>query len=124
MLVTVRLSVAEVLDRITIDEVKLDYIQDQSKRRNIIAELEMLKASLNGIDLPREVGELVPVLRRSNDENFRQIDVVFDCEAKGDYGPRYVAASRAAYVANADRAKIKRRINVLMESEIVEEKTF
>ena len=57
-------------------------------------------------------------------KNFLQIDKVFACEAANDFGPAYVQAARTAFVANAERARIKRRINLLLDSEIVEEKTY
>ena len=124
MLVDISLSIAEVLDRITICEVKLDYIDDPAKRGNIATELNRLRRHLTAIDLPQPVLELVSPLRTSNEKNFLQIDKVFACEAANDFGPAYVQAARTAFVANAERARIKRRINLLLDSEIVEEKTY
>jgi len=118
------LPVSEILDRITICEVKLDHIADPAKRGNIAKELDHLKTRLDGVDLPAAVRALVGPLRASNDENFLEIDKVFACEAAGSFGDVYVAAARRAFVANAERAKIKRRINILLNSEIIEEKTY
>ena len=124
MLVHIDISIAEMLDRITICEVKLDHMGDPAKRRNTQIELDLLRRHLAGLSLPAEVHELVPALRRSNDENFRQIDRTFACEAGGDFGSTYVEAARAAFRANAERARIKRQINLLLDSEIIEEKTY
>ncbi|HVJ52075.1 MAG TPA: DUF6165 family protein [Aliidongia sp.] len=124
MIVRIDISIAEMLDRITICEVKLDHMGDPEKRRNTRTELDLLKGHLASLSLPAEVQELVPALRRSNDENFRQIDRVFACEAAGDFGSAYVTAARAAFRANAERARLKRQINLLLDSEIIEEKTY
>ena len=124
MLISIAISISEVLDRITICEVKLDHIQDPAKRRNILHELDSLKRQLQAVDLPQTVLDLVPPLRASNDENFRQIEQVFACDANGDFGPAYAEAARAAFQANAERARFKRQINLLLESEIIEEKTY
>jgi hypothetical protein len=124
MLITIEISIAEVLDRITICEVKLDYIVDPAKRHNIAIELAALRRHLSVVKLPEEVLSLVSPLRASNDENFRQIEIVFASEAAGEFGQRYVDAARAAFRANAERARFKRQINLLLDSEIIEEKTY
>lgn len=124
MLISIAVSVAEILDRITINEVKLKYIRDPAKIANIENELGSLRESLCAVELPHTVRDLVEPLRASNDENFSQIEIVFECEAQNAFGERYVRAARAAFVANAERARIKRKINLLMNSEILEEKTY
>ena len=124
MLVTLDASIAEVLDRMTICEVKLDHIEDPAKRRNIAAELDSLRLRLSAVDLPKPALDLIPLLRASNNENFIQIEQVFACDGVGDFGPAYVQAARAAFRANAQRASFKRRINLMLDSEIVEEKTY
>jgi len=124
MLISINISISEVLDRITICEVKLDHIQDPAKRHNIVHELESLKRQLQAVSLPQPVLDLVPPLRASNDENFRMIEQVFACDAAGDFGATYAMAARAAFRANAERARFKRQINLLLDSEIIEEKTY
>ena len=124
MLLSINISIAEVLDRITICEVKLDHIEDPAKRHNIAIELDGLRLCLSTVKLPETVQDLIPLLRASNDENFRQIEKAFACDAVGDFGPNYAQAARAALRANAERARIKRRINLLLDSEIIEEKTY
>lgn len=124
MLLSINISIAEVLDRITICEVKLDHIHDPAKRRNIAAELEGLRQRLSTVTLPETVVDLIPQLRASNDENFRQIEKAFACDAVGDIGPDYALAAHAALRANAERARIKRQINLMLDSEIIEEKTY
>jgi hypothetical protein len=124
MLITITVSISEVLDRITICEVKLDHIHDPAKRHNITIELASLKRQLEVVVLPQAVLDLVPSLRVSNDENFRQIEQVFACDSIGDFGPSYAMAARAAFRANAERARFKRQINLLLNSEIIEEKTY
>jgi hypothetical protein len=124
MLISITISIAEVLDRITICEVKLDHIQDPAKRHNIAHELDSLRRQLQAVALPPAVLDLVAPLRASNDENFRMIEQVFACDAVGDFGPTYAQAARAAFRANAERARFKRMINLLLDSEIIEEKTY
>lgn len=124
MLMTIDISVAEVLDRISICKVKLKHISDAGKRRNIETELAFLNRRLEDAHLSQQILDFLPALVASNEENFMQIDKVFACDAKGDFGPDYATAAHDAFCANAERARIKRRINELTQSEIIEEKTY
>ena len=124
MLISTDVSVADLLDRISICEIKLEHINDDAKRKNIQTELEVLKSRLKTLELPRSVLDLVAPLRTWNEENFVQLERVLACEAANDFGERYVEAARAAFYANAQRAGVKRQINVLLDSEIIEEKSF
>ena len=51
-------------------------------------------------------------------------DSIRDCEAAGDFGPQFVELARAVYIINDRRSEIKRRINMLLGSAIVEEKSY
>jgi hypothetical protein len=51
-------------------------------------------------------------------------DEIRDCERSGDFGTTFIALARAVYRTNDERAAIKRRINQLLDAEIVEEKSY
>lgn len=124
MLVDIAIPISELIDRITICEIKLKYIAAPAKRRNIERELNGLRARLAEVELSDGVVAHIAPLRASNEENFRFIEDVFRLDADGDFGPAYAEAARGAFRANRDRARLKARINELSASDIVEEKTF
>ena len=51
-------------------------------------------------------------------------DDIRDCERKGDFGPEFIRLARAVYVTNDKRAALKKEINLLLGSNIVEEKSY
>jgi hypothetical protein len=51
-------------------------------------------------------------------------DAIRDCDRRGDFGPAFIALAQSVYRTNDHRAALKRRINVLLGSEVVEEKSY
>jgi len=121
----VPVSAGELIDKITILEIKLERIADAAKRANVSRELELLRSAR--AELLPSSPELTAVTTRLRAVNERLWDVengVRACEAAGDFGDRFVALARSVYVANDERAALKRRINDLVGSTIVEEKSY
>ena len=118
-------AIGELIDKITILEIKARKIEDAQKARNVRRELALLQANQRdaGFDEARLAplkAELVVV----NETLWEIEDEIRLCEKAGDFGERFVALARAVYGTNDRRAAIKREINLMFNSAIVEEKHY
>ncbi|WPY93681.1 DUF6165 family protein [Limimaricola variabilis] len=115
----------ELIDKLTILEIKLARIIDPDKRANVAREHALLEAAREeavpeseGLDHLR--GELAAI----NLELWEIEDEIRACEARRDFSERFIALARAVYRTNDRRAAVKRRINLLLGSDLVEEKSY
>ena len=125
MILSVPVSVGEVVDKVTILEIKSDRISDQGKLRNIATELDALRALVSGgVFDTNEVTALTDALRAVNGELWDIEDDIRAEEAAGRFGERFIELARAVYVTNDRRAELKKKINLATGSELVEEKSY
>lgn len=125
MLISIPVSWGELLDKITILDIKSDRIDDVAKRANVLRELTALTevVSRHGA-LPDGAAGLIDELRAINAALWDIEDGIRDCERDRDFGARFVELARAVYHTNDRRAAAKRRLNDLLGSELVEEKSY
>lgn len=116
------ISVGELIDKITILEIKKDKTTDPTKLANITEELRLLSELCNGLQI--NAGNLKEQLRMINLELWDIEDFKRNCEKIQDFGPEFVQAARNVYLKNDRRAVIKREINLATNSRIVEEKIY
>ena len=118
-------SIGDLIDRITILRLKAERMVDDAKRMNVRRELALLEAEAQGAEV---VGSAVETLAEDLGEINTQLWEVEDalrlCEREGDFGPRFVALARSVYALNDERAALKRMINRLFGSTLVEEKSY
>jgi uncharacterized protein DUF6165 len=109
----------------TILEVKLDHMSDPAKLANVRREHDMIKQTFrdNVADTPT-LAKLIVELKATNLALWTIEDDIRDHERKGNFGESFVALARSVYRTNDQRSAIKRRINVLLDSAIVEEKSY
>lgn len=125
MIITVPVSVGEVLDKVTILEIKSQRISDAAKLENIKAELDALRPLVSGgVFDSDEVLDLTNGLRAVNGELWDIEDNIRAEEAAGRFGDRFVELARAVYVTNDRRAELKKKINLATGSKLVEEKSY
>jgi Family of unknown function (DUF6165) len=123
--ITVPVAPGEVLDKISILEIKAERLGDPGARRNVARELDLLNAAFD-----RKIGavvgldELRVALKRINEALWTIEDEIRLCERRGEFGPRFVALARAVYRTNDQRAGLKREINTLLGSALIEEKSY
>jgi tetratricopeptide (TPR) repeat protein len=123
--VTVPVSPGELVDKITILEIKAERMTDSDKARNVRTELVALaEARDRTIFDPGDLGELVSELKSINESLWRIEEDLRSCERAGTFGPRFVELARSVYVTNDRRAAVKRRINERLGAEIMEEKSY
>ena len=118
------ISVGELIDKITILRIKADKIQAGAARRNVGHELERLVQIRAGLDLAADLGELEEQLLDVNLRLWTVEDDLRDLERLGDFGARFVALARSVYTLNDRRAALKRQINAVTSSGIIDEKSY
>ncbi|MCR0985127.1 DUF6165 family protein [Roseomonas populi] len=119
----VPVSWGELLDKITILEIKQERLSDPQALRNVTLELDLLRQKTVGAaadGLMPLVTELGAVNRRLWDIE----DAIREHEHRADFGPSFIELARAVYQNNDHRAAVKRRINLLLGSLLVEEKSY
>ncbi len=125
MIVLAPISVGELIDKITILKIKSNLITDVNKLKNVETELqalEELKDELN-LDLDK-VEPLEQQLYKVNLELWHIENYKRACEKDKNFDEGFVNAARQVYLKNDSRASIKKQINELVGSSIVEEKSY
>ena len=123
--IRVELSPGELVDKITILEIKAARIADPAKLANVRFELGVLDAvRREAIMAAAELDRLTTDLRAVNTRLWDIEDEIRDCERDGNFGDRFIKLARAVYHTNDRRADLKRRINDLLGARIVEEKSY
>jgi hypothetical protein len=125
MQIRVPVSVGELVDKLVILEIKAERIADQAKRANVVHERDLLRDTVaNEVPGSARLNELTAALKQVNEELWVIEDDIRDCERNRDFGTRFVELARAVYVTNDKRAALKKDINLLVGSDIVEEKSY
>lgn len=120
----VPVSWGELLDKITILEIKRARIHRADARANVVNEHRLLSEFGDMALRCDGVTPLFDQLRAVNEELWEIEDAIREQEAAGTFGAAFVSLARAVYHKNDERAAIKRRINAVMGSELVEEKSY
>lgn len=121
---TVPVSWGELLDKIAILRIKRERLQTHAARANVEKELGcLLKVAGRTIGLPG-VTALLARLQSVNEDLWEIEDAIRECEAQADFGPTFVKLARLVYTRNDLRAAIKRDLNLLLASELIEEKSY
>jgi hypothetical protein len=118
----IEVSNGEIIDKLTIIQIKLERIKDVSKLRNLKLEFEELKrASLSilAMDDP-----LYKALYDVNCELWEIEDHIRDLERNKDFGDDFVNTARSVYIKNDRRSEVKREINIKTSSDFIEEKSY
>jgi hypothetical protein len=119
------ISVGELLDKITILGIKLDKLRNDDQRGNVARELDQLtkiraQARLTDVDLAHLEQELVAV----NLQLWDVEDRLRELERTKNFGQDFVASARSVYILNDRRTALKKQINRISGSAIVEEKSY
>ncbi len=125
MIVKVEISPGELLDKITILEIKEERIPDKMKLGNIKVELEKLnKALQENFKSFSQVAHIKPELKSANEKLWELEDEIRDFERKKDFGNSFIEVARNIYKSNDKRCSLKREINHLLNATIIEEKSY
>lgn len=121
MIVEIPVSIGELVDKITILEIKLDHAKDSLQQDNIKKELNLLNKKLSKLNYPTFYYES---LKAINSRIWDIEDLIRKQEKLNDFGKDFILYARMIYMYNDTRAEIKREINKATESDIVEEKIY
>jgi len=124
---SVRIDVApgELIDKITILEIKAERIVEPEKLANVRAELSaLLAAGRSALPDCEELAALHAELREINGTLWHIEEQLRACDRAADFGPAFVELARSVYRTNDRRSLLKRRINELLGSELIEEKSY
>jgi hypothetical protein len=124
-LIQTPVSYGELIDKITILQIKLQEIKDDAKLANVRNELELLDAtwkndSASNTDISDEMGRLLAVNKRLWDIE----DRIRLKERAQEFDQDFIQLARSVYFENDERAAIKREINLKLGSTLVEEKSY
>ena len=114
-------SRGELLDKITILQIKTRRLRAPAARCNAANELAVLQQAAGALPAP---AELEAALIAVNTRLWRIEDLIRGKEATGDFGPGFVALARAVYHENDERGRIKQALNRVLRSSLVEEKQY
>jgi transcriptional regulator of nitric oxide reductase len=123
--IKVPVSPGEVLDKITILEIKSERISDPEKVANVRVELALLQATWKEFIKDDEViRDLHSQLKEVNEALWEIEDDIRDKERAKEFDERFIELARAVYVTNDRRSRVKKELNLHLGSEIVEEKSY
>jgi hypothetical protein len=117
------ISLGEVLDRHCIASLKTKYISDPGKLQNVQREREAIIRSLKGLKLSH-LTQYIDQLYEVNEQLWYIEDRLREKESESTFDEEFLELSRSRYKANDRRYSIKRQINLLSGSSIVEEKQY
>ena len=123
--IPIAVSPGELIDKLTILEIKLDRIGDAEKRRNVEIEYATLRSAYEThVPASLELCALFAELRQINLRLWVTEDEIRACERRQDFGAAFVSLARSVYLTNDRRSALKREINALLRSNLCEEKSY
>jgi hypothetical protein len=123
MIVYAPISVGELVDKITILELKLEFLTDSKKLQNVNNELTHLNTLLSNLNIS-EIINYRENLKLVNKELWHIEDFKRNCEKNQTFDTKFINSARQLYIKNEIRANIKKSINEAFGSFIVEEKNY
>jgi hypothetical protein len=123
--ILVEVAPGELIDKITILQIKTERIQDPDKLLNVRRELAVLeRARGDAVEASSELDRLVAELKRVNESLWLIEDDIRECERQQEFGTKFIELARSVYRSNDRRAALKRQINELLGSPLIEEKSY
>jgi hypothetical protein len=123
--IKVPISPGELVDKITILEIKSARMTDPAKLANVRTELTLLQETWRtSAYASHDIAPQWAALRKINEKLWDIEDDIRDLERARSFGKEFIQLARAVYVTNDERAAVKRDINTRLGSKIVEEKSY
>ena len=123
--INVPISPGELVDKITILEIKKEFIKNDNKLKNINHEYDLLmQIYTTQISETDGISELKNKLKEINLELWKVEDDIRDCEREKSFSETFIELARSVYFTNDRRSKVKLEINLLLNSNLVEEKSY
>ena len=124
-IISVPVSFGELLDKMSILEIKLERISDSAKLANVRRELESLQVTWDHAEESKvDLGQTLAALKKVNEQLWEIEDEIRDLEREQRFDARFIELARSVYITNDERARLKRVINEKLGSALVEEKSY
>ena len=120
----IEVSNGEILDKISILQIKKERIEDKDKLQNIEREFNALWPLYEKIVVAKEITWKYSELRGVNESLWEIEDEIREYEKRQDFEERFIQLARLVYITNDRRAEIKKEINLLTGSNLIEEKSY
>lgn len=124
MEVEIKIGMGELVDKFTILALKRKKITDEAKLKNVNKEYDYINSVLSDIDDKDGIYELTEELYFTNEELWAVEDDLRSLEKVQDFGNDFIDLARSVYILNDKRAAIKKQINELYGSNLIEEKSY
>ena len=128
MIINTPISLGELLDKISILKIKKKNINDKNKLIFINDELKLLDGVLSDLNMisakQKKIENFLNQLVEVNSKLWKIEDDIRDCERHKSFGENFIELARSVYFTNDKRSKIKLEINFLLNSNLVEEKSY
>jgi len=119
------ISVGELLDKISILEIKIEKIKDSKKKFEVKKEYEILKKiQTSSVEITGDLEMLFKSLKKVNSIMWDIEDKVRICEKNKNFGEEFIKLARGVYFNNDERSRIKLEINKKLNSNLVEVKEY
>jgi predicted nucleic acid-binding Zn-ribbon protein len=118
----IEVSNGEILDKLTILQIKLERVKDEHKLKNIRKEYDELRKEASSV--MSQDNPLYKALYDVNCELWDIEDHIRDLERRKDFGADFIETARSVYFKNDRRAEIKKKINIVTSSGLTEEKSY
>jgi len=118
----IEVSNGEIVDKLTIIQIKLERIRDNAKLENLRREYNVLKEAASSV-----IGQDDPLYIALYEVNCALWDIedrIRDLERRKDFGQEFISTAREVYFNNDKRSEIKREINLKTSSGLIEEKSY
>jgi hypothetical protein len=123
--ILVPISPGELIDKLTILQIKSARMTDAAKLANVRAELAALEATWRASSYAAvDIDDEWAALKRINEKLWVVEDELREKERKKTFDPEFIELARAVYFTNDERAAVKRQINVKLGSKLIEEKSY
>ena len=124
MIVNVPVSIGELIDKLTILAIKHRHAKTPESQANIKREVDLLMRQAEALQLPDDITELGKQLHTVNSELWIIEDRKRQHEREQRFDDEFIELARSVYIKNDLRASIKRQINIICNSDIIEEKIY
>jgi len=126
MEIQINISVGELIDKITILQIKKEKIANLQKVKKVSYELELLEHSLNSFETSKtdELKNLMTELKKINQKLWKIEDDIRLLEKNKKFDDNFIMLARSVYITNDERFEVKNKINKLFSSEIEEVKSY
>tara|TARA_B100001996_G_scaffold21704_1_gene17310 strand:- start:2951 stop:3340 length:390 start_codon:yes stop_codon:yes gene_type:complete len=118
------ISIGELVDKITILEIKSIKIKNKDKLKNVKFELKILNQILNKLDLTEDVLTAKKELYKINLEMWEIEDKIRIFEKENKFDDEFIELARKVYKTNDNRSRVKKKLNLLLSSDLIEEKDY